>query len=243
MTALSPNESISSEELIPQTLIFKNFIEVWQQIPLARFILNSLLVSCGATLLNLTFAFPASYGLARFRFRARTPIMFLILVTQMFSPMVFIFSAFRLVVAYGLVDNLLSLVLFDGVFTLTFSIWLLTSYIQTIPYEIEEAAMIDGCSRVRLLKEIVLPLAKPGIITSVAYVFIESWNDFLFALSFITSPEKSPVTIGIFIFSGRYHVEWGLLMTSALLATLPVVILFFFFQKQLVGGLSAGAIK
>jgi len=223
-----------------------NFLEVFRVMPLARFFLNSTIVAVGATALVLLCAIPAAYALGRLRFPGRTPILYLILATQMFSPIVLIIALFSQFTAYGLLEGawcLLAMVVANAACRLAFSIWLLAGYFATVPHEIEEAALIDGCSRLQTLWRVLLPICKPGVVTTLIFAFISAWNEFVFALTFVSGDEYRTLTVAIPSFIGQYGAQWHLLMAASLLATLPVVFLFLLVEKHLVRGLSAGAIK
>lgn len=220
-----------------------NFVEIWEKYPLGSYFKNSFIISLGTTILNMVLCIPAAYAVARLRFRAKSFLMYLFLVVQMFSPIIVVISLFKIIAFLGLLNTLLSLVLTNAVFTLTFATWLLSGYFRNIPKEIEEAALIDGCSRLQSIVRILLPIAMPGVVTTVIYTFISAWNEFMFALTFITSMDKRPLTLGLYNFIGRWTVQWQYLMAAAILALIPVVILFMFIERELVQGLAGGAIK
>ncbi len=220
-----------------------NYIEMWQIVPLARYFLNSIIVAMGATALAIGVALPAAYALARLKFRGRRAFLLLILITQMFSPIVVMIGLYKTMAIFGWLDTYQSLIITYAAFNQAFSIWLLTGYFSTIPVEIEEAALIDGCSRVQALRKILFPLSAPGIVATVIFVFIWSWNEFMIALTFTSSPHMRLLTVGLFRFIGRYEIEWNYLMAASLVATLPVLSLFLLIQRNLVKGLTAGAIK
>ena len=228
---------------IPDTIKWSNYLEMWQIAPLARYFLNSIIVACGATILAVGVAMPAAYALARLRFTGRRGFLYLVLVTQMFSPIVIIIGLYRAMAAFGMLNTYQSLIITFAAFNQAFSIWLLTGYFQTIPMEIEEAALIDGCSRIQALRWVLLPLSAPGIVATIIFVFIWAWNEFMIALTFTSTPEMRLLTVGLFRFMGRYEIEWHYLMGASLLATIPVLVLFLIIQKKLVQGLTAGAIK
>lgn len=228
---------------IPRGFYVKNFSDIWYKYPLGSYFKNSFIVSIGTTLLNMVICIPAAYAVARLRFRAKSFLMYLFLVVQMFSPIIVVISLFKIIALLGLLDTLMSLILTNSVFTLTFAIWLLSGYFRNIPKEIEEAALIDGCSRIQSIIRILLPVAMPGVVTTIIYTFISAWNEFMFALTFITSMDKRPLTLGLYNFIGRWTVQWQYLMAAAILALIPVVILFMFIERELVQGLAGGAVK
>ena len=244
-TALKPVSEVYANppHWIPREWRWANFSDIWGKYPLGAYFKNSFIISLGTTFLNMVLCIPAAYAVARLRFRAKSFIMYLFLVVQMFSPIIVVISLFKIVALLGLLDTLLSLVLTNSVFTLTFAIWLLSGYFRGIPKEIEEAALIDGCSRLQSVVRVLLPVAMPGVVTTVIYTFISAWNEFMFALTFITSMDKRPLTLGLYNFIGRWTVQWQYLMAAAILALIPVVILFMFIERELVQGLAGGAVK
>ena len=242
-----PDEIVAREfTLLPRRPLPGNFIEVFRAMPLARFFLNSIIIAVGATVLTLACAVPAAYALGRLRFGGRGPVLFVILTTQMFSPIVLIIALFSQFTAYGLLEGprcYVALIVANAACSLAFSIWLLTGYFSTVPTEIEEAALIDGCTRLQTLSKVLLPICKPGVVTTIIFAFIAAWNEFIFALTFVPSDEFRPLTVAIPSFIGQYGTQWQFLMAAALLATIPVVFLFLMVEKHLVRGLTAGAIK
>jgi len=232
--------------LLPRRPLPSNFIQVFREMPLARFFLNSVIVAVGATLVNILCAVPAAYALGRLRFPGRRPVLFVILTTQMFSPIVLIIALFSQFTSYGLLEGArcyVALILANAACSLAFSIWLLTGYFSTVPAEIEEAALIDGCTRMQTLRKVLLPICKPGVVTTIVFAFIAAWNEFVFALTFVPSDQFRPLTVAIPSFIGQYGTQWQFLMAASLLATIPVVCLFLTVEKHLVRGLTAGAIK
>lgn len=161
----------------------------------------------------------------------------------MFSPIVVIISLFRIIAFLHLRNTYLALILANTVFALSFTIWMLTSYFRAIPMEIEESALIDGCSRLRTIPTIMIPIAAPGVVTAIIYAFISAWNDFIFALTLVDSVRKTPITLGIETFAGRFYSQWNYLSAAAFLATVPVIVLFLLIEKQLVQGIASGAVK
>lgn len=220
-----------------------NFLDVWQVIPLGNFMLSSLIIASISTALTIICAVPAAYALSRLNFPGRKLFLQVILVGQLFSPVIVIVPLFKLIVLLGLNDSYIGLILGNTAFDLTFSIWLLTSYFFAIPKDMEEAALVDGCNRLEALVRIVMPLALPGLVTVVIFAFITTWNEFMMALTFITSPEKKMITVGLFQLVGKFEVQWNLLTAGAIFGVLPTLILFMVIQKQLVKGLISGAVK
>jgi len=227
----------------PHVITFRNFIIVWTQYHLATFFKSSTVIAVGATIMNMLLAIPAAYAIARLRFIGRQAALYLFLVVQMFSPVIVVISLFKIFARLQLLDSYLGLIIINAVFTMAFSIWLLSGYFRTIPKEIEEAAFIDGATRSQTVIRVILPIAAPGLVTTMIYTFIYAWNEFLFALSFISSDTKMPLTLGLYRFVGRWSSQWELLTTAAFLAIVPVLVLFYAIQHRLVAGLAGGAVK
>ena len=227
----------------PETPTLANLTAVWAEYNLFTYFQSSFIVAVGTTLLNIVLSIPAAYAVARLRFPGRSFSLYLVLAIQMFSPVIVVISLFRMFARTGLIDSYLSLILSNTVFTISFTIWMMTGYFRSIPIQIEEAARIDGCSRVQTIWRIMLPVAAPGLVTAMIYTFIWAWNEFLFALSFIKAVEKMPLTLGIYRFVGRWSTQWDLLTAAAFLALIPVVLLFYLIERRLVQGLAGGAVK
>lgn len=226
---------------IPRAPTLQNYSDIWKVAPLVEYFRNSIILGVGETVLALAIAIPAGYALARFRFRGRTGYLLFLMVVQIFPPIVIILALYRLVATIGLMDNLGTLIALDTVFSLSFDIWLLTSYFASVPVEVEEAAMMDGNSRFGAMARMTVPLAAPGIAVVAIFSFIDGWNEFLFALTFIRSSDKYPLTLGLFKYVSRYQVAWNQLLASGLLATIVVLVLFMLVQRHLTRGLISGA--
>ena len=197
----------------------------------------------------LIVSLPAAYYTARHRFRGRSAFLLLVIATQMFAPTALVIGIYREVISVenllgvNLVNGYLALIVVNAAFNLAFAVWIMNAYIQTIPVELEEAAAIDGCSRLGILRRVTLPLALPGIVTAVIFTFIAAWNEFVIALTLTGTPDVQPLTVGVTVFIGQYDVSWQYLFASSLVAIVPVVILFILIEKWLVGGLTAGSVK
>ena len=201
---------------------------------------NSFIIAVGETAIVMLAGVPAAYVLARHEFRGRKLFLDLILITQMFSPVVLLIPLFRLYNQLGLLGSLQGVILAGSAFTLPFSIWLLTGFFRAIPVEIEEAARIDGYGRLAILLRIILPLSVPGLVATAMYAFIIGWNEFVFAVTFLPgTPDNQPITVGVFMNIGKWDIDWQRLMFMALLGTAPVLALFAAIQKQLDRGFAS----
>ena len=205
--------------------------------------INSVLVSVGTTLITITVSTLAAYSLTRFQFRGQRFVPYFSLIGYMVPSIIFVFPMFLVMVDLNLTDSLWSLVFGYVCITLPFCMWLMWAFFRGIPIEIEEAALVDGASRLQVFRQIVLPVAFPGIIAAAIFSLIVSWNDYLFGRVFMNSLENMPLTVGVMHFFEGTHVDWGLMMASSVLMTVPMAILFMLLQRHLVAGFGAGAVK
>ncbi len=205
---------------------------------------NSVIVAFSTVILAVIVTAPAGYALSRFKFRGRTAFSMWLLATQAFPGIIMVLGLFTVLKVYGLINQLPGLVIMHTSFALPFSIWLLKGYFDKIPIDLEEAARIDGCTRLRALVSIILPLSVPGLLAVATFSLLLSWNEFFFALVIMRTNESwtLPVYLARFLGSGGV-VQWGPLSAAALLVTIPVFILFLLGQRYLVSGLTGGAIK
>ena len=167
----------------------------------------------------------------------------MVLVTQMFSPTALVVGLYREFFELGLVNTYAALILTNAAFNLAFAIWILRAFFASIPKEIEEAAAVDGCGRVRTLVRVVLPLSLPGLVTAVVFAFIAAWNEYIVALTLMSDPAGKPLTVGITSYVTAYVQHWNQLFAAAVIAIVPVVVLFALIERHLVGGLTAGSVK
>lgn len=220
-----------------------NYANVLFESNIPRYFLNSVIISVGATGLALILAIFASYGFARFEFRGKPFWQAFVLVGQLLPTAAIIVPLFITLRVLGLVNTYWGLILVYMIITLPLSVWMLTSYFKAIPVELEEAAIIDGASRLGVLFRITLPLSIPGIVAVVVYAFVTTWNEFIFALCFATDSSVKTLPIGLAEFSTEFNTDWGSVMAASMVMTLPVALLFLSMQKLFVGGLTAGATK
>ena len=204
---------------------------------------NSVVVSLGSTFISIVISTLAAYSVTRFRYWGRRIIPYFSLLGYMIPSIILVFPMFMVMSELALTNSLWSLTFGYVSITLPFCMWLLWAFFRGIPIELEEAALMDGASRLRVFVDIVLPSALPGIIAAAIFSLIVSWNDYLFARVFINSIEFLPLTVGVMHFFEGVHVDWGLMMASAVLMTLPMAILFMLMQRHLVAGFGAGAVK
>jgi ABC-type glycerol-3-phosphate transport system permease component len=208
-----------------------------------RYFLNSVVISVGSTVLAIVLAVFAAYGFARFRFRGRATALTAVLASQLLPTAAVIVPLFLTLRLLGLVNTYLGLILVYTILTLPLSVWMLTSYFRAVPVELEEAAIIDGASRLSVLFRITLPLSIPGVVAVLVYAFVTTWNEFIFALVLAQDSRVKTLPIGIAEFAGEFTTDWGAVMAASLLMTLPIAVLFFALQRLFVSGLMAGAVK
>jgi ABC-type glycerol-3-phosphate transport system permease component len=208
-----------------------------------RPILNSVIVASATTALALLVAVPCAYAMARLRFRGRTALMAAVLAVSMFPQVAIVPSLFLMLRAMGLIDTLPGLVLPYLTFATPLAVWLMAGFFRDLPAELEEAAQLDGASRLRAAFEVAVPLAAPAVATTAILTFLYAWNEFLFALSFVVSPDRQTVPVAIALFRGRYQVPWGEILAAAVTASVPVAIVVMALQRRIVSGLTSGAVK
>ena len=223
---------------------WENFAEMWVKTNFGGALLNSLYVSITATSAALILSIPAAYAMSRYRFAGKGLYKNFLLMTQMMSPIVLVLGLFRLMMTLGLVNDLNSLGITYAAFNMAFTIWMLQSYFNSIPRDLEEAAWMDGASHLTSLIRIFLPLAVPAIVVTAIFTFINSWNEFVLALTMMRSSEDFTLPVQIYSqVAGRYQVEWHHVMAGTVLATVPVAILFSWLQRYLIRGMALGAVK
>ena len=228
--------------VLPTKWIWSNLKDTLER-GVLRYLINSLLIAGGATAIAMLCGIPAAYAMARMNFRAKKAYLGFIIMSQMFSPVVLLVGISRLMNTLHLNDSLIGLMFINAAFNQAFAIWLLRGTFVSISSEMEQAACIDGCSTLSALLRILIPIASPGIVTTLIFVFINSWNEYTISTVLISTQTNRPITVGITQFSSFNMIEWQYLFAAALLATVPVVILFMLIEKHLAAGLTAGGVK
>jgi multiple sugar transport system permease protein len=230
--------------LKPPDLTFENFVTFFLDRTTPRLLLNSLLIAATATALAMVLAMLGGYALSRFSFFGRRTLMFGILLVRVVPPTATIVPLYMIMITLHLNDSYLGLILVETAYQLPLVLWLMKGFFDSIPVELEEAAWIDGCSRVTGAIRIVFPLSRPGIGAGALFAFINVWGDFLTPLVLLQSPEKYPISIGMFrAFSAFNQVDWGLLTSTAILYMLPTVVLYLFARRYLLRATMTGALK
>ena len=245
VTALKSRAEIFSIDgkVMPIDVKWSNFADIWVKAPMFRYMINSVLIAAGSTLIAMVCGIPAAYALARMKFKGQTAFLGFIIVSQMFAPVVLLIGIYKVMSIFGLTNSILGLVFINAAFNQAFTIWLLRGTFMSISAEMEQAATIDGCNRIQAMFKILLPVAAPGIVTTLIFIFINAWNEYTVALCLISTDTIKPMTVGINIFNGYNIIEWQYLFASSLFAIIPVVILFMSIEKNLTSGLTAGGVK
>ncbi len=241
-----PSELFSTPVLYwPSELRVDNYLAVFQGRPFHRNIINSAVVSGGTVLISLLLGSFAAYALGRLSFRGKGTVMYSVLAMTMFPQIAILGALFTLIRSLGIYNTWWGLIFSYMTFTLPFTVWVLTSFFRALPKELEQAALVDGASPLQTFWLILLPLSAPALVTTGLLAFIAAWNEFLFALTFTLNNNARTVPVAIAYFSGSSHYEipWGEIMAASVIVTVPLIILVLIFQKRIIEGLTAGAVK
>jgi len=248
-SSITPDNQLFATPVVywPDTPTLINYQLVLSSPAFLHALANSAVVATVVTLMSLVIGVLAAYAMGRFRFRGRLPVMYLILAMTMFPTIAVLPALFERVSQFGLYNTLWSLILTYLIFTLPFTVWVLTSFFAQMPKDLEEAAYVDGCSPFQTLYLVMLPLISPALVTTGLLAFIAAWNEFLFALSFIQTPDRMTVTLALFNFAtttaGGFEIPWGQIQAATVLVTIPLIVLVLIFQRRILAGLTAGAVK
>jgi trehalose/maltose transport system permease protein len=246
-TSLKSGSALFDPTLIPSHPSFANYISLFTvaEQPFGRHILNSVMVSTLVVALSLFLGITAAYALGRIAFKGRGLLLSVVLAVSMFPQVAVLAGMFELVRALGLYNHALGLVLPYMIFTLPFTVWVLTTFMRQLPKELEEAAIMDGCGPWRIIGQVFLPLLWPALVSTGLLAFIAAWNEFLFALTFVIDNNQRTVPVSIALISGAspFEIPWGKIMAASVVVTLPLIGLVLVFQKKIVSGLTAGAVK
>jgi multiple sugar transport system permease protein len=227
----------------PQSPDFGNYAQVFKAQPFARFFLNSLVISSLSTILCVTVAAFAAYALARLKLKYRRAISIIIVAASMFPVVSLIVPLFQIMRGLGWLNTYWALVIPYATFSLPISTLVLTAFFQGIPEDLESAAMIDGCSRFGALWRVIVPLAAPGVVTAAILAFVNSWNEFLLALTFNSAPDMKTVPVGVMLYQGEFTFPWPLISAAIIITIIPIVVLILVFQRRIISGLTAGGVK
>ena len=245
VSSLQTASGLFKVEFWPREPAWSNYPAVFKQGPFGQNLLNSVIVALSTVLLSLALAVTASYSLARIQFRGRKSLLLLILSVSMFPQVSVLTGMFELVRWLGLYNRLPSMIVSYMLLTLPFTIWVLTTFMRELPIELEEAAIMDGASPWVIVTRVFLPLLGPSLATTGLLAFIAAWNEFIFALTFTLSDEKRTVPVAIALLGGNseFELPWGLVMAASVTVTVPLIVLVLVFQRRIVAGLTAGAVK
>ena len=226
-------------------LSFWAYREMWNTVPmLGRYIFNSFFLATSVAVITLIFVIPAAYSYARFKFPAKNTSLYVLLAINMFSGAVLLIPLYKVLRTFGLLNSYQAMIVPGVAFLIPTSIWLLKSYFEKIPIDLEEAAFVDGASRVQILRHIIAPLSTPGLVVVGIYAFIGAYaQQFLFAITFNQKKEYMPIPSGLYEFIGYTTVKWNEMMAASVVGIAPVLIIFLFLQKYIVAGLTSGAVK
>jgi len=245
-TSLKPHEDVFRVPIqwIPKKLVLTNYINVmlgpenFQQ----KF-LNSIIVTLSTVIVALAISITSAYALARFRMKGKLTILKIILVSQLIPTVVLFVPLYEVLGFLGILDSYYALIIGNSTFCIPFAVWLLRSFFLSIPESVEDAGLVDGCSRLQVLIKIVLPMSGPGLVTTAAFIFIYSWQEYILALTFINSADKYTLPVALTSFIGQYGTQWGPLMAVSVIVTIPVIIMYLFLKRFIVSGVMGGAVK
>lgn len=246
LTSIRPDSALFSDsfDLLSERLTLDSYRSLLEDSTFPTYIRNSILVCVVATAISMAVALLAAYGFSRHRhFRWRTTLLILVIATQLFPFVILITPIYAIFFRLGLTNSFAGLIISYVAISMPFSIYMLLGYLDTIPRELDEAAVIDGTTTLGVIFRIILPVAWPGLVTVGVYSFVSMWDEFLFALTFMTDDDRKTVPVGLASFFGEYTAHWNLVMSASVIATLPTLVLFMLIQRKLVSDLAAGAVK
>lgn len=239
-------------QILPDAVTLQNYIDIFKPAAFGEnsgqstFLLalrNSVLISLGTTVVAMLFGTLAAYAFARFNIPSKRPLLLVVLGSQLLPPISVIIPLFRMFKSAGLLDTLFALILAYSTFSIPFVVWIMAGYFQSVPLELEEAARIDGATRFQSFLRIALPLAAPGLAATAIFTLLNAWDEFFFALIFTSTYASKTVPVALAEFIGRHSVNWGMLVTGGLIASLPPIVLSLLFYRYIVSGLAAGGVK
>ena len=233
----------SPPTLLPNNPTGAEYAQILGDAAFQQALINSVIISGVTTVICLFFGAIAAYAIARLRFGFKGIIMTLILAISFFPGVAIIAPLFIQFSTFGIIDTLASVIITDVVFALPLTVWLLVAFFRELPRDLEEAAKVDGATTIQAFRKVIVPLAAPGVFTTAILTFIFAWNEFLFATTFLLTPQTQPVTVVIPNFASQYTTDYGAQAAAAVVVTVPLVIMVLIFQRRIVSGLTAGAVK
>ncbi|MBD8688619.1 MULTISPECIES: carbohydrate ABC transporter permease [unclassified Rhizobium] len=245
LTSFKTGTALFEINYLPKNISFSNYSDVLGNDSFLRNLGNSLLVATCVVVLSLFLAVTAAYALARVRFKGRSLLLLTILSVSMFPQIAVLAGLFELIRWAGVFNTPLALIFSYMIFTLPFTVWVLTTFMRDLPMEIEEAAIVDGATPWVIITQVFMPLMWPALVTTGLLAFIAAWNEFLFALTFTSSNDQRTVPVAIALLSGssQFEIPWGTIMAASVIVTVPLVILVLIFQRRIISGLTAGGVK
>lgn len=229
--------------LIPTEFVWDNYVKIWRAIPFAAYLKNSLLMACYTTLVALVVSSLASYAFSRYSLKGKNTVLNFILFSQMFPAVLLIIPIFIYIKKVGLLGSYTGLMITYLTFVVPFATWAMKNFFDTIPTDLEEAAMIDGCTRFQAMRRIILPVSRPGLISVSTYCFLTAWNEFIFAMILMTDQTRWTLPVGLAALTSQYALDWGLLTAGGVISVVPAVLIMLVLQRYLIAGLMAGAVK
>lgn len=245
LTSLKSGTALFEIDYWPKSLSLQNYAEVVTKGPFPRNLANSLFIASVVVVISLFLGVTAAYALARVRFRGRSLLLFTILSVSMFPQLAVLAGLFELVRAFGIYNSPIALIFSYMIFTLPFTVWVLTTFVRDLPVEIEEAAIVDGATPWVIITKVFMPLMWPALVTTGLLAFIGAWNEFLFALTFTSNNDQRTVPVAIALLTGntQFEIPWGNIMAASVIVTVPLVVLVLIFQRKIISGLTAGGVK
>ena len=245
-TSLKTGTALFNSQLIPSNADLRNYVALFEGVqPFGKSLLNSIMVAVLTVGFAMLMGVTAAYALGRIRFKGKGLLLVCILGVSMFPQVAVLSGMFELIQSLGLYNRALGLVLPYTIFTLPFTVWILTTFMRELPVELEEAAIMDGCGPIRIIFQVFMPLLWPALVSTGLLAFIGAWNEFMFALTFVVNDTERTVPVAISLIAGAtaFEIPWGTIMAGSVIVTVPLLLLVFVFQKRIVSGLTAGAVK
>ena len=246
LTSLNSNQDFYSNVWgLPKEWVWSNYARAWERGNIGSGVINSVVVSLGALAVNLVCSTTSAYALSRFEFRGRKALYGLYVAAIMVPSIITLIPQYFMLLQLNLLDTRLGLILVYGLSSVPFSTFMLFGFFKALPHELEEAAMIDGAGYIKTFRTIMLPLAQPGVITVMIVNFIDYWNEYYKAMSYVTTPSKLTIPVGLVQFTqqSQYRIDWGALMASNIIMIIPTIVVYCIFQNSIQKGLTAGAVK
>jgi trehalose/maltose transport system permease protein len=245
-TSLKTGNALFTADLLPSNADLRNYRALFEGVqPFGKSLVNSIVVSFLTVAFSMLMGITAAYALGRIRFKGKGLLLVSLLGVSMFPQVAVLSGMFELIQSLGLYNKVLGLVVPYTIFTLPFTVWILTTFMRELPGELEEAAIMDGCGPLRIIFQVFMPLLWPALVSTGLLAFIGAWNEFMFALTFVVSDTERTVPVAISLIAGAtaFEIPWGTIMAGSVIVTVPLLLLVFFFQKRIVSGLTAGAVK